>query len=249
MMFQALRCPLAAVTIVVALAGQARAEPVAVNAFSDLVLWAGSGTNSAAFILQFSGTTETPKSVAWGYRWSGTATMQAMMNTIVGRTTLAGGAAVPSGLDGRLSVDGTQYPFGVFLSAIEYNQVGLPAGWSQVTREIVNNWTNDGTYPVLYTRAGAAGEWVTEPESTTMLFTYSEVGASDITLTSGGWYGFVQSNGANTFAFTQPVAAVPEPGTWALAGAAAAAAAGWRRDRRRRLVTQAAGRATRVPRA
>jgi hypothetical protein len=47
------------------------------------------------------------------------------------------------------------------------------------------------------------------------------------------------------------LAPVPEPGTWALAAgaAAAAAAAGWRRDRRRRLVTQAAARATQVPRA
>jgi len=232
MMFQALRCPLAAATIAVALAGQARSEFVAVNAFSDLVLWAGSGTNSAAFILQFSGTTETPKSIAWGYRWSDTATMQAMTDAIAGTTALVNGDPVPPGLDPRLSIAGTQYSFGLFLDSIAYDQVGLPAIWSQVTQQIVNNWANDGTYPTLYTRADAGGAWMGEEESQAMTFTFSQVGASAIVLTDGGWYGFVQGTGSDSFAFSQPVAAVPEPGTWALAAVAAAAVAAARIRRR-----------------
>lgn len=211
----------------------ARADLTTIDDFSGLVLWAGSGTNSAAFVLQFSGT-QTPTSIAWGYRWSGTSTMQAMADAIAGTTSLVNGAPVPPGLDSRLTIAGTQYSFGVFLSAITYDQVGLPAGWSQATRQIADTWFLDGTYPVLYTKADAGGAWLGDAETQTMAFTYSEVGASDIELTPGGWYGFVQSNGAATFPFAQPVAAVPEPSGAVLLGCGAAAATALARQRRRR---------------
>lgn len=224
-----MRSLLVAATVVAALACQARAELAKVDDFSNLVLWAGSGTNSAAFILQFSGTTETPTSVAWGYRWNGTATMQAMTDAIAGTTSLINGASVPPGLDSRLSIAGTQYSFGVFYSSITYNQIGLPAGWSQTTREIADNYFVDGTYVNLYTKAGAGGAWSGEGESQTMTFTLSQVGASDISLTPGGWYGFVQGTGPETFGFSQPVAAVPEPSSLVLAACGAAAWIAWRR--------------------
>lgn len=224
-----MRSLLVAATVVAALACQARAELAKVDDFSNLVLWAGSGTNSAAFILQFSGTTETPTSVAWGYRWNGTATMQAMTDAIAGTTLLVNGASVPPGLDSRLSIAGTQYSFGVFYSSITYNQIGLPAGWSQTTREIMDNYFVDGTYVNLYTKADAGGAWSGEGESQTMTFTLSQVGASDISLTPGGWYGFVQGTGPETFGFSQPVAAVPEPSSLVLAACGAAAWIAWRR--------------------
>ncbi|MFM8890762.1 MAG: hypothetical protein ACKOTB_03890 [Planctomycetia bacterium] len=228
-----MRSLLVAATLVVALACRARAELVKVDDFSGLVLWAGSGTNSAAFILQFSGTTETPASVAWGYRWSGTSTMQAMTDAIAGTTMLVNGAPVPSGLDDRLTIAGTQYSFGVFLSSITYNQTGLPAGWSQTTREIADNYFVDGTYANLYTRADAGGVWLAEGGSQSMMFTLSQVGASDISLTPGGWYGFVQGLGAETFGFSQPVAAVPEPSVMVagVCGLAAGLIARWRHRR------------------
>ncbi len=232
MMVHGLRSLLVAATVVAALACHARAELAKVDDFPDLVLWAGSGTNSAAFILQFSGTTETPASVAWGYRWNGTATMQAMTDAIAGTTSLINRASVPPGLDSRLSISGQQYSFGVFYSSITYNQTGLPAGWSQTTREIENSWSVDGTYPNLYTRANASGEWLGEGVAESMTFTLSQVGASDISLTPGGWYGFVQGVGTETFAFSQPVAAVPEPSGFGLAACGAAAWIAWRRRAR-----------------
>jgi hypothetical protein len=213
----------------------ARADLTTIDDFSGLVLWAGSGTNSAAFVLQFSGT-QPPASIAWGYRWSGTSTMQAMADAIAGTTSLVNGAPVPPGLDSRLTIAGTQYSFGVFLSAITYDQVGLPAGWSQATRLIADTWFLDGTYPVLYTKADAAGVWLGEGETETMTFAYSLVGASDIELTPGGWYGFVQSNGAEAFPFAKPVAAVPEPSGAMLLGCGAATATALARQRRRRQV-------------
>lgn len=237
MMFQAMRCPLAAATIAVALACQARAEFVTVDNFSDLALRAGAGENEAGFVLQFS-SSQAPTSVAWGYRWSGVATMQEMMDAIAGTTTVTGGSSPPPGLDGRLSVAAQYFSFGgsggVFVNSIAYDQDGLPPPWIQATRQITDDYFQSGTYPVLYTRANAGGLWLGEGESGGMTFAYSLVGASDITLTPGGWYGFVQSSGAEAFSFTQPVAAVPEPGTWALAAGAVAVAAAARSWRRRR---------------
>ena len=228
------RLPIAA-TIAIALAGSARADLVGVQDFSDLVLWAGSGTNSAAFVLQFSGT-ESPTAVAWGYRWSGSSTMQSMMDALAGTTTVANGQSPPPGLDDRLAIAMTYWAAygGVFLDSISYDQAGLPPSWSPAMREIADNYFNDGTYPVLYTRADAGGAWLGGGESQAMSFTYSEVGASDILLTPGGWYGWVQANGAGTFAFAQPVAAVPEPAGIALAASGGIAVAlAWRRCRRR----------------
>jgi hypothetical protein len=229
-----LRSLFLAATVIVGLVWQARADLVAVDDFSDLVLWAGSGTNSAAFILQFSATA-TPTAVAWGYRWSGTSTMQAMSDAIAGQTTLVNGASVPSGLDGRLTISGNQFSFGVFLNTIAYDQVGLPSGWSQANRQIVDDYFTDGTYPTLYTKFDAGGAWVGEGASRAMTFALSPVGASDIQLTAGGWYGFVQSTGPDTFAFTQPVAAVPEPSGTAIPGCVAAVVGAmawrWRRQR------------------
>jgi len=211
----------------------ARADLTTIDDFSGLVLWAGSGTNSAAFVLQFPGS-QSPTSIAWGYRWSGTATMQAMSDAIAGTTALVNGAPVPPGLDSRLMIAGTQYPFGVFLSAFTYDQIGLPPGWSQSARQIADAYFTDGTYPVLYTKADAGGAWLGEGETQSMTFAYSLVGASDIELTPGGWYGFVQSNGAETFPFAKPVAAVPEPAGCALLACGVAGAAVMVSQHRRR---------------
>lgn len=229
-----MRSLLVAATVVAALACHARAELAKVDDFSGLVLWAGSGTNSAAFILQFSGTSS-PTSIAWGYRWSGTSTMQAMTDAIAGTTTLVDGAPVPTGLDDRLTIAGIKFSWGVFLSEIVYDQVGLPSGWSQTMREIADNYFVDGTYPSLYTRTDADGAWLVDGGSQSMTFTLSQVGASDISLTPGGWYGFVQGLGTETFGFAQPVAAVPEPSGIALVGCGAAVVGSmaWRRRRRR----------------
>jgi hypothetical protein len=235
MNFPGMRSLLLATIVATGLACRAQAELVPVDDFSGLVLWAGEGENEAAFVLQFSAS-QVPTSVAWGYRWSGTATMQAMMDAIAGTTTITDGSSPPPGLDGRLSVAMTYYPqySAVFIDSIAYDQAGLPSPWTQATRLIADDYFQSGTYPVLYTRSNAGGLWLGEGESQGMTFAYSLVGASDIELTPGGWYGWVQSTGAETFAFTQPVAAVPEPGTWALAGGAVAAAAAARTWRRRR---------------
>jgi hypothetical protein len=227
MKFPSMYSLLLATMVATGLACQARAGLVTVGDFSDLVLWAGAGENKAGFVLQFS-SSQVPTSVAWGYRWSNASTMQAMMDAIAGTTTVTGGSSPPPGLDGRLSVAAQYFSLGesggVFVNSIAYDQVGLPPPWTQATRQIADDYLQSGTYPVLYTRANAGGLWLGEGESGGMTFAYSLVGASDITLTAGGWYGFVQSNGSDPFAFQKPVSAVPEPATWILLAAGAVAA-------------------------
>jgi hypothetical protein len=224
MIVRGLHCLLIAATAAASFGGEVRADFVPVNGLADLILWAGSGEHEAGFVLQFS-ETENPTAVAWGYRWSGSATVEEMIFAIAGTTTITNGSSPPAGLDGRLAVVAQFFSFGVsggnFINSISYDQTGLPAPWSQAGRQIVNDWEETGTYPAFYFKADADGSF----GSPTMEFEAADVGISDLSLVSGGWYGFVQGSGSETFSFTQPVAAVPEPGTWALAAAAAAVAA------------------------
>jgi len=233
MMFRGLRYLLLATTATASFAGEVRADFVPVNGLADLILWAGSGEKEAGFVLQFSAA-ESPTAVAWGYRWNGAATVQDMMFAIAGGTTVVNGSAPPPGLDGRLAVVAQFFSFGdsggFFVNSITYDQLGLPAPWTQAGRQIEDDFFNSGTYPAFYFNNDAGGSF----GSPTMPFTAANVGISDLSLVSGGWYGFVQGSGSETFSFTQPVAAVPEPGTWALAAAAVAAAAAVRLRRRAR---------------
>lgn len=210
--------------VMAALAVPAQAAFVNVDDVSDVVLWAGSGANEAGFVLQFTDG-EAPTSIAWGYRWDGSATVQDMMYAVAGTTTISGGSPPPPGLDSRLVVNGAQFDFGggpvVFINSITYDQTGLPSEWFQGNRQIIDNFVNDGTYPTLYSNAGAAGSF----SSPTMTFDAAAVGISELALADGGWYGFVQSTGPATLAFSQPVSAVavPEPASWALGAGAVVA--------------------------
>lgn len=185
------------------------AQLVTVNNFDDVQFWTGSGENRSVLVLQFSAS-DTPTSIAWGYRWSGSATAASMIFSIAGNLTGTGMPAPMSGSDSRLSVDGTYYPpdpyfdGGYFLNSITYNQVSLPAPWSQGLRTIENNYFVDETYPVLYTLVGN-GIW------TGNLFNPSSLGISDVALSNGGWVAFAQTDGFNQLTLTQPVSAVPEP--------------------------------------
>jgi hypothetical protein len=80
-----------------------RADFVTVNTFPDIILWSGSGANEAGFVLQFGGS-QAPTSIAWGYRWDGSATVEDMMFAIAGSTTISGGGPVPPGRENKLHI-------------------------------------------------------------------------------------------------------------------------------------------------
>lgn len=204
---------------------------ITVSSLNNIQYWTGSGTNSAALVLQF-GASATPASIAWGYRWNGTsATAATMLFSLAGTITGSSAPAPLLGADPRLSVDVSFFSGfgGYFVNTISYNQSGLPAPWGQVSRTIKDDYFGDGTYPTLYS-LNSTGLWNSS-------FALAQVGMSQMVLTNGAWIGFVQSDGAaDPFAFAQPVAAVPEPTSLALLGAGGAVVAAIRFGRRRKGV-------------
>lgn len=226
----------------------AGAQAGIVNDFSDILFWAGSGTNQAGFVLDF-GTAAPPGSppaVAWGYRWDGTASLAKMMFSLAGTITGSGAPAAVAGSDPRLGIDVTRYPnfngpgldeFAV--NSLSYDQVGLPAGWSQEIRSLLNDYDNDRGV-AQYGDPGSDGIW---PPGGQLGISY--FGPAGTSLASGGWYGYVVTTYTYVYdpvydysypeypvanAFSQPTAALPEPRALALAaGGLGWAAVGWRR--------------------
>lgn len=207
-----------------------------VNGFGDILFWAGSGTNEAALVLDF-GTAApqaAPPSIAWGYRWNGAANLDDMVFALTG---VISGSNVPApgpGSDPRLGITATYYTSfqSYFIADITYDQVGLPAGWSQEPRALVNDFDNDSAI-AQYEAPAAGGTW---PQSGTLAV--SPLGPADTVLATGGWYGYVVAPyDPSTFEYPatlslyQPTAAIPEPAAGALAAAAALASALLRRWR------------------
>jgi hypothetical protein len=205
------KLPAALVALFLAVAPGLRAQFITVNNFDNVQFWTGSGPNRSVLVLEFSAD-DSPTSIAWGYRWSGSATLQDLVFSAAGG--LVGGPAPLPGADARLAFDVSFFSFGdvsgYFVNSIAYNQIGLPAPWSQSVRLIENNYFDDQTYPALYFLADS-GIWTASP------FSAADVGMSDLSLSNGAWYGFVQTDefeGDRIFA--QPASAVPEPRVWAL---------------------------------
>ena len=220
------------VIVSVAIACEARAALVTVNDFDDILFWTGSGSNRAALVLDFGdpdyGDTLSPRAIAWGYRWgeAETRTMADMLFALAGQ--IQGGTAPVSGSDPRLSlvVDGTFLAtMGYGVESIEYDSGGLPSEWAQqrsvITRD--EDWT---FYAAQFNAASAGGVW---PEN---VFASNNVGISGTLLEDGGWYGVVATSFTSSYAFSQPVAAVPEPSGFVLAACGAAAWFAWRRRAR-----------------
>lgn len=206
----------------------AAAQAGIVNDFGDIRYWAGSGTNQAGFVLDF-GTAApqgAPPAVAWGYRWNGTASLDQLIFSLAGTISGSGAPAPVAGSDPRLGVAVTYYPdyngpgAGEYtVDGLAYDQVGLPAGWSQELRTLENDYFNDRSI-ANYMAPNAGGVW---PVGGALQV--AGVGPIGTVLTDGGWYGYVVAqydpldNYAfpDPLAFSQPTAAIPEPATIVLA--------------------------------
>lgn len=57
-------------------------QPLSAFDFDDILFWVGEGDNQAALVIDWQDGKE-PQSLAWGFRWSGTATGQDLINAIV----------------------------------------------------------------------------------------------------------------------------------------------------------------------
>jgi hypothetical protein len=219
-------------SIVVVAWGQALSgATVTVNNFNDLLFWTGSGTNASALVLQF-GDEATPTSIAWGYRWDDPVeaepapTAADMIFALTGQISGAGAPQPVAGADPRLAIDADFFTgLGYFVKSLTYDQNGLPTPWSQSVRSLVNDFDNDlgiAFYTAVADPLNPSGPW---PQAG--LFSVAASGMAGTPLANGSWYGFVVQEYDAEFAFpatvnfTQPVSAVPEPGTWALLAGAA----------------------------
>lgn len=212
-----------------------------VGDFGDILFWAGSGTNQAALVLDF-GTAApqaTPRAIAWGYRWNGVAKLDDMVFALTGSISGSNVPAPVPGSDPRLGITATYYTSfqSYFIAEIAYDQVGLPAGWSQEMRSLVNDFDTDSAI-AQYEAPDAGGTW---PLAGALAV--SPLGPADTGLATGGWYGYVVAaydpttfEYPATLSFYQPTAAIPEPAAGPLV-ASGAAALGERLRRRRRRAT------------
>ena len=164
-----------------------------VGSLDNIEYWVGAGANRAALVVQWNDGM-TPVSVAWGYRWDGTATGLDMLRAIAGSTRVddpAGetvGAA--SGADGRLNLGLVEYSFGLSVLSLEYSpsagatrtQSDWYSGYWQYLIRGGNfeyyDWATEGT--ALYDEAGSnsyeSGAWTSSP-----------IGAGDRPLIDGAW--------------------------------------------------------------
>lgn len=169
-----------------------------VDDFDDIQLWAGSGTNQAALVLQWNDGAN-PASFVWGFRWNGETTGLQMLTAVAGSTLVreAGGGdtlETLAGADPRLSLVIERYGFGDAVYSLVFNDAGIvrtAADWSAgywqyslhggTFEYSTYNWQTDTfegpfLYDVSGTQSYAAVAW-----------TESQIGASDRQLVDGAW--------------------------------------------------------------
>jgi len=180
--------------------------------FEDITYWIGSGTNRAAFVIDWVDDDAQPAALGWGYRWDGTATGAQMLRSIVADdprlfAKLGGTMANPIAVyglgydtdgDGTFGIDdGTSFDSQGFAfttpadSAISIDEDDYYAeGW----------FTGFWHYGVAGSNPYAAGSW-------------SDTGAgmASRTLADGTWDSWVFSPSFDFTAFAENPVAAPPP--------------------------------------
>jgi len=160
--------------------------------FSDIQYWVGTGTNEAAFVVQWNDG-KNPDALVWGFRWNGTATGEDMLKAIASadhrffsllyQGTQFGTAIGGLGFD--LNGTGTNalykngnttypyYPVGGIVNTTAYDFDEYAA--ADATDHWQSGWTTNGYWSY----------WVKDPTDTD--FGYSGVGATARTLVNGSY--------------------------------------------------------------
>ena len=189
-----------------------------VGSLDNIDYWVGAGANRAALVVQWNDGL-TPVSVAWGYRWDGTATGLDMLRAIAGSTRVEDPAGetvgAASGADGRLNLGLVEYSFGLSVLSLEYlpsagatrTQSDWYSGyWQYLIRGgkfEYYDWATEGT--ALYDEAGSnsyeSGAWTSSP-----------IGAGDRPLIDGAWDAYAFAAEFIAEPLVQPLAAkLPVP--------------------------------------
>ncbi|PIF43363.1 putative secreted protein (Por secretion system target) [Chryseobacterium sp. 52] len=160
--------------------------------FSDIQYWVGSGTNEAAFVVQWNDS-KNPDALVWGFRWNGTATGEDMLRAIAQAdhrffTLLYPGTQFGTAIGGMgFDLNGqnsnalykngdTTYPFypvGGVVNTSAYDFDTYAA--ADTNDHWKSGWTVNGYWSY----------WVKDP--TDADFGYSGVGATSRTLQNGSW--------------------------------------------------------------
>jgi hypothetical protein len=207
---------LLALIAVCAPAGAARAT----FSMSDIVNWTGSGPNSAALVIDWNDD-RAPDSLAWGFRWSGTATGMDMIQAV-------------AAADPWLFLDVRNIGFGpvVFGIACDADQSGNALDFTGPFDESATTDAPDHLREGFY----VSGYWRYFNGATTgtSLPSWNGSGSGALTraLSDGSWDGWSYTTDLVTFdgpAPETPVASVPEPASLFYAGCGIALLAGRRR--------------------
>lgn len=155
--------------------------------FNDIQFWVGSGSKQAALVINWNDG-QSPESLAWGFKWDGTATGADML-------------AALDAADSRLIVDGSVGLYGLFVDGMSYD-LGAGSTHNQTTPE---DWSQSWAY------------W-TDDSATSPIWESSSEGASTRLLADNSWDGWSFTGwDANYNPLTQPgvpaAAPVPEPGS------------------------------------
>ena len=174
--------------------------------FDDIQYWIGTGANEAAFVVDWNDWLE-PQSLAWGYRWDGTATGEDMLMEIVttdpdlfAKISEPGGFGVALyGLGYDLEHDGFALSDGtVFTNGLAITDPADGANALDPADHYREGWFSEGYWSYWLSADGA--DW-----------NYSGTGMSGRTLTNGAWDGWSWAPRFDATAPSEPVAAVPEP--------------------------------------
>ncbi|MBV6879670.1 DUF5074 domain-containing protein [Epilithonimonas ginsengisoli] len=159
--------------------------------FDDIVYWVGTGTNEAAFVVQWNDA-KNPDALVWGFRWNGTATGEDMLKAIAKTdkrffTLLYQGTQYGSAVGGLgFDLDG-QGSVGLYNNGNVTYPLYPVDGIINTTAYDFDNYTaidaNDHWGSAWYT--GYWSYWVKDP--TDADFGYSGLGASSRQLENGSW--------------------------------------------------------------
>ena len=207
----------------------------------DIQNWTGSGSNRAGLVIQWNDG-QTPASLAWGYRWNGSATGEDMLKAIAGSWQLADGndpatiISSGSGSDGRLTLGIYDYGWGTAVNSISFSDTGVNrtrADWASGYWEYFNVGGTFDTPPNgdPNTFLGTSSYPGTVPNSD---WISSWSGFSSRILSNESWDGWSFAAGFASAPIIQPYdansygsSAVPEPRQIASALLTMAVICGW----------------------